>query len=87
MAAQLYKTHTGQLFHAGSIAIINVGLPARGKTHGSRSLIRYMNWLGVQSRSFHMGQYRRRLYGSEISADYFDLGNEEMAAARTQAED
>ncbi|PIA15887.1 bifunctional 6-phosphofructo-2-kinase/fructose-2,6-bisphosphate 2-phosphatase [Coemansia reversa NRRL 1564] len=86
MAAQLYKTHTGQLFHAGSIVIINVGLPARGKTHGSRSLIRYMNWLGVKSKSFHMGQYRRRLYGPDISADYFDLGNEEMAESRVKAE-
>ncbi|KAJ2229998.1 hypothetical protein H4R99_003555 [Coemansia sp. RSA 1722] len=86
MAAQLYKTHTGQLFHAGSIVIINVGLPARGKTHGSRSLIRYMNWLGVKSKSYHMGQYRRRLYGTDISADYFDLGNAEMADARTEAE-
>ncbi|KAJ2767369.1 hypothetical protein IWQ56_003359 [Coemansia nantahalensis] len=87
MAAQLYRTHTGKLFHAGSIVIINVGLPARGKTHGSRSLIRYMNWLGVKSRSFHMGQYRRRLYGTDISADYFDLGNADTAAARTRAED
>ncbi|KAJ1778417.1 hypothetical protein GGH19_004256 [Coemansia sp. RSA 1807] len=87
MAAQLYKTHTGQLFHAGSIVIINVGLPARGKTHGSRSLIRYMNWLGVKSKSYHMGQYRRRLYGADLPADYFDLGNEKTAAARTKAED
>ncbi|KAJ2019623.1 hypothetical protein GGI13_004759 [Coemansia sp. RSA 455] len=87
MAAQLYKTHTGQLFHAGSIVIINVGLPARGKTHGSRSLIRYMNWLGVKSESFHMGQYRRRLYGADISPDYFDLGNDAMAQARIKAED
>ncbi|KAJ2783679.1 hypothetical protein H4R18_001589 [Coemansia javaensis] len=87
MAAQLYKTETGRLFHAGSIAIVNVGLPARGKTHGSRSLIRYMNWLGVKSKSFHMGQYRRRLYGVDISADYFDLANEDTAAARLHAED
>lgn len=87
MAAQLYKTQTGQLFHAGSIVIINVGLPARGKTHGSRSIIRYMNWLGVLSKSFHMGQYRRRLFGTDISPDYFDLGNEDMAASRTKAED
>ncbi|ORX68689.1 6PF2K-domain-containing protein [Linderina pennispora] len=87
MAAQLYKTHTGQLFHAGSIVIINVGLPARGKTHGSRSLIRYMNWLGVKSKSFHMGQYRRRLYGPDISAEYFDLGNDGMTEKRSHAED
>ncbi|KAI8322176.1 putative 6-phosphofructo-2-kinase [Martensiomyces pterosporus] len=87
MGAKLYKTHTGQLFHAGSIVIINVGLPARGKTHGSRSLIRYMNWLGVKSKSFHMGQYRRRLYGPDLSTDYFDLGNSSMTEIRNKAEE
>lgn len=33
--AQLYSTMSGRLFHSGRIAIVLVGLPARGKTYVS----------------------------------------------------
>lgn len=33
--------------HQGQIVVSAVGLPARGKTAVSRSLERYMRWLGV----------------------------------------
>jgi len=54
-------THYNRLFHAGKIAIITgnlaphsldliiVGLPARGKTHLSVSLARYLKWSPTSS--------------------------------------
>ncbi|KAI8056230.1 6-phosphofructo-2-kinase-domain-containing protein [Syncephalis plumigaleata] len=75
MAAQLYKTESGRLFHAGAIAILTVGLPARGKTHTARSLCRYLTWLGVKTQVFHLSNYRRDIIGEKISSDYFDPNN------------
>jgi 6-phosphofructo-2-kinase/fructose-2,6-biphosphatase 4 len=89
MAAQLYETTSGRLFHAGAVAVITVGygfsrykrkiciynlyfsLPARGKTHASRSLCRYMRWLGVSTKVFSVGNYRRERLGS-LSEEWFD---------------
>lgn len=48
-----------------------VSLPARGKTHASRSLCRYMRWLGVSTKVFSVGNYRRESLGS-LSVDWFD---------------
>ncbi|PYH66070.1 6PF2K-domain-containing protein [Aspergillus vadensis CBS 113365] len=71
--AQLYSTESGRLFHSGRIVIITVGLPARGKTHMSVALARYLRWLGVKTRIFHLGDYRRATipYGQDIPDDYF----------------
>ncbi|PMD49232.1 bifunctional 6-phosphofructo-2-kinase/fructose-2,6-bisphosphate 2-phosphatase [Hyaloscypha bicolor E] len=71
--AQLYSTMSGRLFHSGRIAIVLVGLPARGKTHISVSLSRYLQWLGVKTRVFHLGDYRRATMGPdmEVPEDYF----------------
>ncbi|ORY85518.1 6-phosphofructo-2-kinase-domain-containing protein [Protomyces lactucae-debilis] len=69
---KLYETESGQLFHAGKIAICLVGLPARGKTHLSVSLCRYLSWLGLSCKAFHLGDYRRKwLQGEEAPDDYF----------------
>ncbi|KAJ5099154.1 hypothetical protein N7532_006155 [Penicillium argentinense] len=59
--AQLYSTESGRLFHSGRIVIITVGLPARGKT------------LGVKTRIFHLGDYRRATipFGEDMPDDYF----------------
>lgn len=71
--AQLYSTESGRLFHAGRIAIATVGLPARGKTHVSVALARYLRWLGVKTRIFHLGDYRRAIVGpgKDVPEDYF----------------
>ncbi|KAL6719591.1 hypothetical protein ACLMJK_001511 [Lecanora helva] len=71
--AQLYSTESGRLFHSGRIAIATVGLPARGKTHLSVALARYLRWLGVKTRVFHLGDYRRELVGDgkDVPDDYF----------------
>ncbi|KAF8859652.1 bifunctional 6-phosphofructo-2-kinase/fructose-2,6-bisphosphate 2-phosphatase [Acephala macrosclerotiorum] len=71
--AQLYSTMSGRLFHSGRIAIVLVGLPARGKTHISVSLSRYLQWLGVKTRVFHLGDYRRATMGpdKDVPEDYF----------------
>ncbi|SZF01711.1 unnamed protein product [Blumeria hordei] len=71
--AQLYSTMSGRLFHCGRIAIVLVGLPARGKTHISVSLSRYLQWLGVKTRVFHLGDYRRATLGEnqDVPEDYF----------------
>ena len=38
--------------------IVMVGLPARGKTYISRLLYMYLNWIGVNTRVFNLGEYR-----------------------------
>ncbi|KAI9481486.1 MAG: 6-phosphofructo-2-kinase-domain-containing protein [Benjaminiella poitrasii] len=81
MAAQLYETTSGRLFHAGAVAVITVGLPARGKTHASSSLCRYMRWLGVATKVFSVGNYRRERLGS-LSEDWFDPENTKATATR-----
>lgn len=73
--AQLYSTESGRLFHSGRIVISTVGLPARGKTHISVALARYLRWLGVKTHIFHLGDYRRAHVGQtgEMPDDYFHV--------------
>ncbi|KAL0960034.1 hypothetical protein HGRIS_011682 [Hohenbuehelia grisea] len=88
MVAPLYTTDSGLLFHAGKILILTVGLPARGKTHISRSLERYLRWMGVKTQVVSLGDYRRKTLGGaqKLPPDYFTLGNKspETVALRTK---
>lgn len=76
MVAPLYTTASGLLFHAGKILVVTVGLPARGKTHMSRALERYLRWMGVKTQVVSLGDYRRKILGGtkKVPPDYFTLG-------------
>ncbi|KAI0035831.1 bifunctional 6-phosphofructo-2-kinase/fructose-2,6-bisphosphate 2-phosphatase [Vararia minispora EC-137] len=76
MVAPLYTTASGLLFHAGKILVVTVGLPARGKTHISRALERYLRWAGVKTTVISLGDYRRKTIGGaqRLPPDYFTLG-------------
>ncbi|KAM5531236.1 hypothetical protein V8D89_015102 [Ganoderma adspersum] len=76
MVAPLYTTASGLLWHAGKILVCTVGLPARGKTHISRALERYLRWTGVKTAVVSLGDYRRKVLGGaqKLPPDYFTLG-------------
>lgn len=73
MVAPLYTTASGLLWHAGKILVVMVGLPARGKTHVSRALERYLRWTGVKTKVVSLGDYRRKVLGGaqDLPPDYF----------------
>jgi len=66
-----------------STIIVMVGLPARGKTYIGKKLTRYLNWIGVNTKVFNVGQYRRQAVNN-TSADFFRPDNEEAMKIRTQ---
>ncbi|HMJ10413.1 MAG TPA: 6-phosphofructo-2-kinase/fructose-2,6-bisphosphatase [Polyangiaceae bacterium] len=57
------------------LALVMVGLPARGKTFISRKIARYLCWLGYRARVFNVGDYRRALAGTKQPAQFFDPQN------------
>ncbi|XP_065067109.1 6-phosphofructo-2-kinase/fructose-2,6-bisphosphatase 4-like isoform X1 [Rhopilema esculentum] len=62
---------------------VMVGLPARGKTYISKKLTRYLNWIGVTTKVFNVGEFRRKLYGTvNCKHDFFDSRNESGQKAR-----
>ncbi|CAN9515240.1 unnamed protein product [Ophioblennius macclurei] len=62
--------------------IVMVGLPARGKTYISKKLTRYLNWIGVATKVFNVGQYRRDATRSYNSYQFFRPDNEEAMKIR-----
>ncbi|VAH14876.1 unnamed protein product [Triticum turgidum subsp. durum] len=46
------------------LAIVLVGLPARGKTFTAVKLTRYLRWLGHETKHFNVGKYRRLKHGA-----------------------
>ncbi|KAF2884529.1 hypothetical protein ILUMI_21645 [Ignelater luminosus] len=64
--------------------IAMVGLPARGKTYISKKLSRYLNWIGINTRVFNLGEYRRHATSAYKSHEFFRPDNAEAMAIRTQ---
>lgn len=64
--------------------IVTVGLPARGKTYISKKLTRYLNWIGVPTKEFNVGQYRRECVKIYKSFEFFHPDNEEGLKIRRQ---
>ncbi|KAJ2913981.1 hypothetical protein MD484_g6434, partial [Candolleomyces efflorescens] len=91
MVAPLYTTASGLLFHAGKILVLTIGLPARGKTHISRALERYLRWMGVKTQVVSLGDYRRKALGGahKVPPDYFTPGEKsaETIALRKKISD
>ncbi|KAI6178219.1 putative 6-phosphofructo-2-kinase/fructose-2,6-bisphosphatase [Aphelenchoides besseyi] len=63
-----------------------VGLPARGKTYISHKLCRYLQWCGIKTRAFNVGEYRRRACNldEQGAADFFNPNNQEGIRIRDQ---
>lgn len=66
------------------LAIVLVGLPARGKTFTAAKLTRYLRWLGHGTKHFNVGKYRRLKHGTNQSADFFRADNPEGMEARNE---
>lgn len=72
-----YDTDKNGHYHSGKCLLATVGLPARGKTHISLALKRYLSWLGVSVEVFHLQEYRRKYVGKRVlPKDYFTPNKE-----------
>ncbi|XP_077696267.1 6-phosphofructo-2-kinase/fructose-2,6-bisphosphatase 1 [Eretmochelys imbricata] len=64
--------------------VILVGLPARGKTYISKKLTRYLNWIGIPTKVFNVGQYRREAVQTYKNYEFFRPDNQEAMHIRRQ---
>jgi broad specificity phosphatase PhoE/predicted kinase len=64
------------------LAVVMVGLPARGKTFVARKLQRYLSWLGYRTLWVNVGDYRRERAGARQPAAYFAPDNESTRGQR-----
>jgi 6-phosphofructo-2-kinase/fructose-2,6-biphosphatase 2 len=63
--------------------LVLVGLPARGKTYIARRLCQYLRFFhGAVCEVFNVGNYRRKMVGTNRMADFFDPRNADNMAQR-----
>ncbi|KAL7511968.1 hypothetical protein ACHAXN_008925 [Cyclotella atomus] len=76
----------GDCTESEKLIIIMCGLPATGKTHIANRIVRYLSFfLDIPAKIFNVGDYRRKLHGAQLPANFFDHSNEEFMAKRLQA--
>ncbi len=68
-----------------ALALIMVGLPARGKTYTARKVAHYLGWLGHRTKVFNVGNIRRKLSGANVPHEFFNPNNENGVKARRKA--
>lgn len=64
------------------ILLIFVGLPASGKSYTSFHIHQYYNWLGIKTKIFNCGNYRRNLCTNNQDALFFDNKNDNYVKIR-----
>lgn len=64
--------------------IVMVGLPARGKTYIAKKLTRYLNWIGISTKVFNVGEYRRTATAAFKNHDFFRTDNVEAQRIRNK---
>ena len=68
------------------LIIVMVGLPGTGKTHIANRIARFISFFhDIPTKIFNVGDYRRRLIGTHLSAKFFDHANEHNVAIRSSA--
>jgi len=67
------------------LAVVMVGLPARGKSYTARRIERYLSWLGYRTGVFNVGEYRRARFGAQMPHSFFDPDNPTGEEARRAA--
>uniref|UniRef100_A0A8C4NSF6 6-phosphofructo-2-kinase/fructose-2,6-biphosphatase 3 n=1 Tax=Dicentrarchus labrax TaxID=13489 RepID=A0A8C4NSF6_DICLA len=75
---------SGAPFGHPPTVIVMVGLPARGKTYMSKKLTRYLNWIGMPTKVFNVGEYRREAVKNYSSYDFFKPDNDCAVKIRQQ---
>ncbi|KAG0209437.1 Fructose-2,6-bisphosphatase [Mortierella sp. GBA30] len=67
------------------IACVLVGLPGTSKTLVAQKVCRYLQWLGISTKVFNVGNYRRKLFGAAQPHSFFDPANPAGERSRSEA--
>ncbi len=86
-AVRVFSVNQAPPNTAERLAVVMVGLPARGKTFVSSKLERYFAWHGLQARVVNVGTIRRTLYGTHVTHEFFDPDNGATRLERERAAD